>query len=110
MKRTKRNHVVTFKVQIALAAITGDKTLAELAEPFSVHPIQITDWKQQLLVRAADVFGPAKPMADTPGSRVISNSPGTTYGRAEVVQQTGATSLTVYSDGVLKSPLAIVAL
>jgi transposase-like protein len=92
MKRRKRNHLVTFKVQVALATITGDKTLAESAEEFSIHPIQITDWKQQLLVRDADEFGPAKPTADTLGSLVISNPPGTTYGSAEAVQQTGATS------------------
>ena len=53
MKRTRRNHGATFKAQVALAAVKGDKTLAELAEHFSVHPTQITEWKQQLLARAA---------------------------------------------------------
>ncbi|CBK41514.1 protein of unknown function, putative Transposase (fragment) [Nitrospira defluvii] len=48
MKRTRRNHVAAFKAQVALAAVKGDKTLAELAEQFSVHPTQITEWKQQL--------------------------------------------------------------
>jgi transposase len=57
MKRTRRNHGATFKAQVALAAVKGDKTLAELAEQFRVHPTQITEWKQQLLARAADVFG-----------------------------------------------------
>ena len=42
---------------MALAAVRGDKTLAELAQQFDLHPNQITDWKQQLLTRAADVFG-----------------------------------------------------
>ena len=51
MKRTPRNHGATFKAQVALAAIKGDKTLAELAEQFSVHPAQITEWKQQLFLR-----------------------------------------------------------
>ena len=59
MKRTRRNHGATLKAQVALAAVKGDKTLAELAEQFSVHPTQITEWKQQLLARAADVFGGA---------------------------------------------------
>jgi transposase len=45
MRRPRRNHGATFKDQVALAAITGDKTLAELAEQFGVHPTQITDWK-----------------------------------------------------------------
>ena len=52
MKRTRRNHGATLKAQVALAAVKGDKTLAELAEQFRVHPTQITEWKQQLLARA----------------------------------------------------------
>ena len=55
MKRTRRNHGAAFKAQVAVAAIKGEKTLVELAEQFSVHPTQITEWKQQLLARAADV-------------------------------------------------------
>ncbi len=51
MKRTRRNHGATFKAQVAVAAVKGDKTLAELAEQFSVHPTQITEGKQQLLAR-----------------------------------------------------------
>ena len=43
---------------MALAAIKGDRTLAELAEQFDVHPNQITSWKAQLEGGAADVFGP----------------------------------------------------
>ena len=66
MKRTRRNHGATFKAQVALAAVKGDKTLAELAEQFSVHPTQITEWKQQLLARAADVFGWANAPSETP--------------------------------------------
>jgi transposase-like protein len=50
---------------VAIAAIKGDKTLAELAECFQVNPTQITEWKQQLLARAADVFGGTKPASDT---------------------------------------------
>ena len=42
MKRTRRNHGATFKAPVALAAIKGDKTLTELAEPFSVYPTGAT--------------------------------------------------------------------
>ena len=66
MKRTRRNHWATFKAQVALAAVKGDKTLAELAEQFRVHPTQITDWKPHLLARAGDVFGGTNPTSDTP--------------------------------------------
>ncbi|HRB81210.1 MAG TPA: IS3 family transposase [Nitrospira sp.] len=71
MKRTRRNHGAAFKAQVALAACKGDKTLAELAEHFRVHPTQITEWKQQLLTRAADVFGGTKPTSDTPDLKVL---------------------------------------
>ena len=56
MKRTRRNHSPTFKAKVALAAIKGDKTLAELAEQFEIHANQITQWKGQLQERAGDVF------------------------------------------------------
>jgi hypothetical protein len=51
MKRTRRNHGVEFKAKVALAAVRGDKTLAELAEQFDMHPNQISE--QRLLERAA---------------------------------------------------------
>ncbi len=44
---------------MALAAIKGDRTLAQLAEQFDVHPNQVTSWKAQLEGGAADVFGPS---------------------------------------------------
>ena len=57
MKRTRRNHAPGFKAKVALAAIKGDKTLAELSEHFDVHSNQISGWKQQLQKSAAAVFG-----------------------------------------------------
>ena len=56
-KRPRRNHTPAFKARVAIAAIKGDRTLAELAEQFDVHPNQITTWKAQLEGGAADVFG-----------------------------------------------------
>ena len=57
-KRPRRNHSPVFKAKVALAAVKGEKTLAELAQQFDVHPNQITQWKAQLLDGAAGVFGP----------------------------------------------------
>ena len=57
-KRPRRNHTPAFKAKVAISAIRGDRTLAQLAEQFDVHPNQITSWKAQLEEGAADVFGP----------------------------------------------------
>ena len=56
-RRARRTHGPAFKAKVALAAIKGEKTLAELAQQSDVHPNQITAWKAQLLDGAAGVFG-----------------------------------------------------
>jgi len=57
MRRKRRNHSPEFKAKVALAAIQGNLTMAELVKKFDVHANQITDWKKQLLSNAPDVFG-----------------------------------------------------
>ena len=56
-RRPRRNHSAIFKAKVAVDAIKADKTLSELAKAYDVHPNQIVDWKNQLLERAASVFG-----------------------------------------------------
>ena len=56
-RRVRRNHSPAFKAKVALAAIKGEKTLADLAQQFDVHPNQITQWRSQLVDGAAGVFG-----------------------------------------------------
>ena len=70
MKRPRRNHSSTFKAKVALAAVKGDQTLAQLAERFDVHPQQITQWKAQLLDKAGDVFATAAEKRGTEGPSV----------------------------------------
>src|SRR5258706_11910729 len=55
-RRARRNHTPAFKAKVALASLKNDRTIAQLAEQFDVHPNQITSWKEQLLEGAADVF------------------------------------------------------
>ena len=68
-KRTRRNHSADFKAKVALAAIKGDKTIAQLSDQHGVHVSQITAWKEQLQASAANVFvpggtAPAAPLVD----------------------------------------------
>ena len=56
-KRTRRNHSPDFKAKVALAAVKGDRTIAQLSDQHGVHVSQITAWKEQLQAGAADVFG-----------------------------------------------------
>ena len=67
-RRPRRNHSPAFKAKVALAAVKGDRTIAQLAEHFDVHPNQITTWKSQLEASASEIFGsggtPASPTID----------------------------------------------
>jgi transposase len=70
-KRARRNHSAAFKAKVAMAAVRGDRTLAELAQAFDVHANQIVQWKTQLQDGAVGVFAsgrrerePQPPSAD----------------------------------------------
>jgi transposase len=66
MSGKRKSHSPTFKAQVALAALKGDRTVNELAGHFGVHPTLIHGWKKQLLAGAEDVFvtGPKADTAD----------------------------------------------
>jgi transposase-like protein len=59
-KGKRRQHSPEFKARVALAAAAGDKSLAELAAQFDLHPTVISTWKNELLENAALLFGKEK--------------------------------------------------
>ena len=71
MKRPRRNHAPGFKAKVALAALKGDKTLPELSQQFDVHPNPITQWKAQLLERAAELFSLPSERDATPDVKAL---------------------------------------
>ena len=62
-RRARRTHAPAFKAKVALAAIKGEKTLAELAQQYDVHPNRITAWKAHVVEAASGLFGAASDAA-----------------------------------------------
>ena len=52
----RKQHSAEFKARVAMAALSGEKTLAELAAEFGIHPTMISNWKQELVKRAGELF------------------------------------------------------
>jgi transposase-like protein len=57
MKGNRRNHSPSFKAKVALEAIKGEATIAEIASRYEVHPNLVTKWKKALQDEAASIFG-----------------------------------------------------
>ena len=68
----RKQHSAEFKARVSMAALSGERTLAELSVEFGVHPTMISGWKQELMKRAGEMFArgsKAPAVADT--QRVI---------------------------------------
>jgi len=70
-RRSRRNHSSAFKAKVAIAALKGDQTVAELAKQFDIHPNCVTQWKAQLLERAGEVFDGAKAISGAPNLKEL---------------------------------------
>ena len=77
MGTKRKQHSAEFKAQVAMAALSGDRTLAELASEYGVHPTMISTWKQELVKNAKELFERGnKKAADLRWSRSFGQSPG----------------------------------
>jgi transposase len=56
MKKQRRKHTAEFKARIALEAIRGIDTINEIAAKYEVHPVQVGNWKKELLDRVPELF------------------------------------------------------
>ena len=72
MKITRRKHTVDFKAKVALAALKGDRTVADLAGRYGVHPNQIHKWRKQLVDAAGTMFASGPTDRDKGQEAVIS--------------------------------------
>ena len=67
-KKDKRKFTAAFKVKVAMEAVKGQSTIAELAKHYELHPSQIMDWKKTLSERSEEIF-------ETKGKKIATVSP-----------------------------------
>ena len=60
----RRKHDASFKARIALEAVKGEKTIAQLASEYAIHPNQIRQWRQQLLEMLPEIFSNRRPQQE----------------------------------------------
>ena len=77
MRRKRGNHSASFKAKVVVAAVRGEKTFAEPAQQYDVHPNQIQDWRGRSVSSAERLFerGAGRGEAATPGIKSRSCTP-----------------------------------
>jgi len=60
MKAKRKRHEPEFKARVALEALKGVKTIQQIAKEYSVHPVQVSEWKRTMVEGAAEAFSPGQ--------------------------------------------------
>ena len=71
MPKDRRKHSPSFKAKVALEAVRGEETVAQLAARYQVHPSQIQAWKEALAEGATGVFGNGQEQMAKSDARLI---------------------------------------
>src|SRR4051794_6626663 len=71
MSKTRRNHGSAFKAKVALEALKGEQTVAEIASKHGLHPTLVTEWKRQLAEGASAVFEKGAGTAEKDGAALV---------------------------------------
>jgi transposase-like protein len=67
----RKRYDASFKARVALEAIRGDRTMAELATAYGVHPVQISKWKKQVLDELPGIFSGRYEKKEAQGKELV---------------------------------------
>lgn len=72
MVGTRRRHTGAFKAKVALEALRGEKTIAELSSEYGVHSNQIRQWKKKLVKELPAIFSDRRRRSEKEGEELTS--------------------------------------
>ena len=73
MSKKRKQYRAEFKAKVALAAIRGEKTIAELGAQYELYPAQVNTWKRELLENASELFDKGKSASKAKSDRKAEN-------------------------------------
>jgi transposase len=71
MVNMRKRYDATFRAKVALEAVKGEKTLAELSSTYGIHPNQICKWKKHLLESLPDLFTDRRKKKDKESEELV---------------------------------------
>lgn len=71
MRNMRKKHDAAFKAKVALEAVRGEKTIAQLSSEYGVHPNQIGQWRKRLLEELPEIFSGKREKIDRDGDELV---------------------------------------